>query len=224
MIPKQTQTRTWSRGIVGAFLLLTLVVWLAGCGGPQTTTPPSNVSDRGATSARTGDQYPPPDVSAYTFAPVTFSGSANNYKSGWTLRTKSSNLELGSDGLVCDLVGGEASDKGIYGGVAIPVPAPPKALKLDLSFKNPQGIAILFVDGYTGPKTKPVVRWEWRATKGREIPEGANTYVLVPGKGSGFFHASKNDKADRVTRVDVFVRINPGADTGFTLHKLEVGK
>jgi hypothetical protein len=169
-------------------------------------------------------EYPQPNVSGLTFSPVAFSKSAAQYKSKWAFNAVSVDVAQEGDGLRCDITAPASSAKGVYGGVTFPV-AGMKALRLDVTFTNPSGIAVFFVDGYTGAKNDPAVRWEWRNMAGRTLPAGQGAYTLAPGAGSGWFHASIGSKATAVgvNRVDVFCRINPGAKAGFVLHKVEVG-
>jgi hypothetical protein len=129
------------------------------------------------------------------------------------------------DGLRCDIVAPPASEKGIYGGVTMPVPGL-KAFRMEITFVNPAGIAVLFVDGYTGIRNKPAVRWEWRNMPGREFTTSAQSCVLVPGAKSRWFNATTGTKSDAagVKRVDVFCRAKPGAKAGFIVRNVEVAK
>jgi hypothetical protein len=217
--------------VAGPVVALTLAcLLLTGCGKPETAAPVPGAptlqpggGQTGAVSLAPGE-YPQPNVSGLTFSPVVFPKSAAQYKSKWAYNAVSVDVAQEGEGLRCDITAPASSAKGVYGGVTFPV-AGMKALRLDVTFSNPAGIAVLYVDGYTGAKSEPAVRWEWRNMAGREFTASPHTCTLVPGAGSGWFHASVGSKATAagVNRVDVFCRVNPGEKAGFVLHKMEVG-
>ncbi len=230
-------SRTWglARWAMLGALLAFVALAVVGCGAPQESAPPgvSNVappapaSGAPAPAAQSGPQLPPapaPDVSSLKFSALSFAAPADQYKSRWYKRVTSETLSL-KDGLHADMVGSADQSAGQYAGVKFPASAP-KALRLDLTLDRPEGIKVLYVDGYAsgGSAADPPVRWEWRNQNGKRMTAGRATYVLVPGKSSGYFDSVAGTDAASVQEVDVFAMVAPNASAGFTLHKVEVAR
>lgn len=150
---------------------------------------------------------------------------ADSYRSTWTYRASSQVAEQ-DDGLRCDIVGSSDTAGGQYGGVAFPVTAP-RAVRLEVTFLEPQNIQILYIDGYSAATLKrrplrPDIRWEWHVTKTAPLPAGRSAIRLAAGQASGHFRLSETGDASRIVQTDVFVRIAPGSRAGFILHEVEV--
>lgn len=190
------------------WLLVCLAV--AGCGRPQQTapTPPPQPASGGQTG-----------VSEYVFAPVTFSGSDKEHRSHWILRT-SVTLERTEQGIKCQVRGTSGGQGGQYGGIKFAV-SRPRALRLTLSFVNPQNIQYVYVDGYGHDPKKALVRWTWD-TSLQALPSDAAAYTLLPKQGSGGFSSTWVTNMGGVKEFHVFIKIKPGTEAGFVVHKAEV--
>ncbi len=234
----------WSKKstLVGCVLVAAalLALILGGCGGPATTgggagtgTTPSGASsgpptDSPASAKAALPKARPPDVSAYSFTSTgVFKAPAAQYKSKWNTkgRTRKFIVSIKNGGVRATVTGGPDVKKNQYAGVVVPVSSA-KALKLDITFDRPEGIRVLFVDGVAagGAVATPLVRGEWRSTKGKMVPAGRATYVLVPGRPSGYFESVGGSDGSKVRQVNIFAMVDPGKEVDFTVHKVEVGK
>jgi hypothetical protein len=218
------------RTTTGLILLCMAIaaITIIGCGGPQTTTPPppSSSVTPPPTKAKPSGPPPMPDVSGHSFSPVDLSGSASQYRSGWTAHSRSVTIAAEGAGLRCTVVGDPASGKGAYGGVQFPAKGV-KAMRLRLSFDAPDAIDAVYVDGAKVSKSGKAdrqLRWSW-IFDGAHLPSGNNTYIFVPGQNSGYFRSQENRDASAINRVDVFVRLQPTASqASFTLTGAEVAR
>jgi len=170
---------------------------------------------------------PSPDVTGYEFAPISFSEPLKQYKSYWDQRVRRVQLTADNNALRCAIQGGSDLSAGQYGGVKFPVRSP-AALRLELTFLQPQNIQAAYVDGYDGRGYKPdqnrCVRWHWKAGPKTPLPKERATHVLVPGKPSGYFVPQGQTNYAEVAEIHVFVRIIPGRSAGFILHHAEVAR
>jgi hypothetical protein len=158
---------------------------------------------------------PPPSGPAV----VIFTDPVEQYLSRWKERTETITLRRQDQGLRCDIVGSGDRSAGQYGGVRFPG-LRFKALKLELTFLEPQHIKVAYVDGYDDAG-KRVMRWEWRMTASNR-PKKRATYTLAPGKAAGAFKPVGAANPAAVKELDLFLLIAPGSKTGFILHKVEV--
>ncbi|MEW6198824.1 MAG: glycosyltransferase family 39 protein [Planctomycetota bacterium] len=161
--------------------------------------------------------HPAPDVSGYEFTAVPL----EDQKAVRRVGSRYTDLTHTADGVRCDIGRPEQKDVTAYGGVGFPVPGF-AALRLDLSFDQPENIAVVFVDGLddTGQR---VWRWVWRVR-----PSGHNrptlqreTYVFVPGQPTGHFAPHGEQAAATIREVRVMIRVEPGTRAAFVLHRAE---
>jgi len=160
-----------------------------------------------------------PDASASPSPPTSTLVSLDEpptcYATHWNLRTTVA-LTRTPDGLKCEVAPGQDASGSQYGGVSLPV-AGLWALRLRLTFLNPQGIAAVFVDGCDAAG-QTLLRWEWRVSASASPNPAPQSYVLVPGAPCGPFSAKQCARPEKVERLHVFLRLVPGLHAGFVLH------
>jgi len=162
------------------------------------------------------------DVDRLEFRPVAFVAPASEYKSRWCMRLRDLRVTPVDDGrgLRCAAVGSKEDMRGQYAGVRFPAQEP-AALRIVVSFLNPQHVRAVYVDGYDANQ-RPLGRWQWNVHSRRPPAERAE-YVLVPGYNSGVFDVVDEHRFDRVVEFHFFIRLTPGSETGFVLHRVETG-
>lgn len=151
---------------------------------------------------------------------VTFVEPASQYAGRWQQRTRSVALSLAGDGLHCEIVGMPDSSGGQYGGIKFPA-APFRALSLEVTFLQPENIEAVYVDACRASGVC-ALRWEWRVTGERWPSARRSSYLLVPGMPSGHFVPAEQCDSAPVEDIELFIRIRPGSQAGFVLHKAEV--
>ena len=122
-------------------------------------------------------------------------------------------------GLHCDIVGGDDTSGGQYGGFSFPVSLT-AALRPEFSFRHEKNIMGMWVDGYDRERRR-VLRWAWDFRRSGYPLPGPQTYVLVPGRPFGPFEPRDEVLPEAVDRLLIQIRVEPGRAAGFTLHGLE---
>jgi hypothetical protein len=161
-----------------------------------------------------------PNVSGLAFQPVSFAEPVDAYVSRWSYSAAEPLITRQDDGLLCSFPGrGEGS--GVqYGGIRFPV-IQPEAIKLELSFQQPDNIDGVFVEGYDATGNRRL-RWQWLSSSRTPLPDGRRRYTFVPGRSVAFFRPKGPAEAAGVVEIRVLVRAPVDNSTGFMLHSAEV--
>ncbi|MFQ5805055.1 MAG: ArnT family glycosyltransferase [Phycisphaerae bacterium] len=163
---------------------------------------------------------PAPDVSELTLTPLAFEQPAGQYQSGrWTRGGAAVRLALEDYGLRCEVTGSDNKSVSQYGGIEFPAVSP-KAIRLDLTWINPESIFGVFLYGYDASGGRQAL-WSWDFEADTRPAEVRAVYTLVPGRPSAHFVVREGD-ANILTDIHVFVRVRPNTKAGFIVHKLEI--
>lgn len=162
--------------------------------------------------------HPAPDVSGYEFAAV----NVEDEKTVRRVGSRYTDLRRIEGAVRCDVGRPEQKDVTAYGGVGFPVPGF-AALRLDLSFGQPENIAVVFVDAMDDAGQR-AWRWVWRVRPSghNRPPPQRETYVFVPGQPTGHFAPHGEQAAATIREVRVMIRVEPGTRAAFVLHRAEV--
>ncbi len=162
--------------------------------------------------------HPAPDVSGHEFTEVNLADEKSIRRVG----PRYTDLANMSDGVRCDIGRPDQKDVTAYGGVGFPVPGF-AALRLDLSFDQPENIAVVFVDAIDDAGRR-AWRWVWRVRPSghNRPPPQRQTHVFVPGQPTGHFAPHGEQAAATIREVRVMIRVERGTRAGFVLHRAEV--
>ena len=206
--------------VVG-LLCVALAAALAGCGKKETvtpTTPPSTTSK--------AQPVLPPDPQAEPLSDS--SGQAmdltapEDLAKTWVARVSKCDIKADNGSLVCDVVGGSDTSGGQYGGLRLKLGSV-KAVRVDVTFTNPENIVGAFADLTVGSKTKPRLRWELMAKGGVRVPSGEQSFTFRAKQNTGFFRWAGGDAAmDKVDHLHFFIRVKAGSAAGFRIHRILV--
>jgi hypothetical protein len=162
----------------------------------------------------------PPDVSGFDFRPIEFDGASDQYKSHWVGKSESVVVPLDPAGLRCDVRAAADPKSRNYGGVRIPA-SQMEALRLELSFVNPQAILYVYVDVYD-ERRRRLGRWRWVVRKNTLPPVEPATYAFVSGEPVAFFEMIEDNVDRPIDSLHVFLRVRPGTEAGFVVHQAEL--
>jgi 4-amino-4-deoxy-L-arabinose transferase-like glycosyltransferase len=165
-------------------------------------------------------EAPAPDVSGMTFLPVTFAEPTDTYVSCWSYSATEPLVTRQADALICSFPGGGKASGVQYGGIRFPV-MQPEAIRLELSFQQPEAIEGVFVDGYDVAGNRRL-RWQWLSSSRTPLPDGRRRYTFVPGRSVAFFRPKGPAQAADVVEIHVLVRAPVDSSAGFILHSAEV--
>lgn len=135
----------------------------------------------------------------------------------WLARTECSCEPTPSGTVECRVTGHtpETMDtRGQYGGVTFPVDDL-RAVRLRVSTPTPDSIEAVYVDTYSG--STRTARWRSKPAMSMGFRRGRR-WAFRPGQdNSGFVYRGKPQAVVMADRVEVFVKIEPGTSTSFTL-------
>ncbi len=199
------------------------VLHLCARAAPETAPAPTADADfhrpaRRPAIAAARDAAPPAE--ALRFTPVSWDRPPAEYLSWWNHRTHRVHAERAADGVRCRVWGAAAGEGGQYGGLRFETPGA-RGARLDLSLEHPSHIISVHVAGYSAGARRPVVHWVWKS-RGGVLPAGRQCLTLVPGQPAPPFEEQPGGRDGRMDEVHVFIRIVPGTEAGFTLHRAEV--
>ncbi len=165
-----------------------------------------------------------PDVADRTFSAVNLPDPEQSYAREWVRRMDEVGVSREAEGgLVCRYRSTAGTTISNYAGVMFPVAAA-GALRLEVTFAQPEQVRTVYVDGYDSRRRRQL-RWVWRIKKPSEVPlAGRQTYVLVPGKDSGYLMAEEAKDPRAITDLCLTVSTAPGVEGEFTLHRAEVAE
>ncbi len=161
---------------------------------------------------------PSPRLRHYNFRNLRLDEPATRFRRqrGAQHLLESVDLSAGRDGLRCSAVAGPDTERGQYPGVTLPISAP-RVIRAGLSFQNPEAIEAFYVDGYDA-RGRRLIRW--RREVGRVVSAEPATLLFSTANASKGLTVSASGDPAKVKTVDMFVKLRPGREGGFTLHRL----
>ena len=162
--------------------------------------------------------HPAPDVSQYTFTEIDLHAESG----ARCFAVRYTDFRQVEDGVRCDVGRPEQKDVSAYGGASIPVPGL-DALRMEISFDEPQNIVVVFFDA-VDESDQRVWRWIWqeRASGYNRPSAQRQTYVFVRGEQTAHFRPLGKHAEVPIKEVRVMIRVKPGTRAGFVLHHVEV--
>ena len=160
------------------------------------------------------------DVSRSASMEIAFPEPVSRYKSRWQYRLRRMSVSRDRAGLRCEIVGGPDSSGGQYGGVKFAARAP-QALRLDLTLLYPDNIEAVYVEGY-GDSNQRCIGWMWLPDVQKRLPHDRMTCCLLPGEPTQHFVPRAEMNMEAVKEIHLFLRVSPGSEAGFILHKAEI--
>jgi hypothetical protein len=158
--------------------------------------------------------------SASDFEPISLNAAPESYASTkWTVRSKVA-ITKTFTGLHCVVQGEPGAGPGPYGGIMLPAQGA-KRWRLELSFADPKGILLAYVDGYNS-RGKRVRRWQ-TALRGKLHPNRA-VYEFVSEQPVQPFHPVASEGTEPIDKIHVFVRVKPGGRAVFDLYSAEIAR
>ena len=142
----------------------------------------------------------------------------------WIHRLERCDVTVSPDGsLDCQVRGSEDRTGGQYGGVRLSV-GPIKAVRLDVTFQNPDQINAVFLDLTVGTSPNNRLRWEYIPSDDRGLAEGRRTYTFRPDQRTGgFLYVGGPAALDEVDTAQFFIRLKgQNARAGFRIHRVLV--
>lgn len=192
---------------------------------PTQAAAPSAVTSRATRPtdgvARTPSAMPTPTPEGLRLSEVRF-GDARAHRSHWVHRSQRIDVESLERGLRCLVVGSADSSGGQYGGVKFSA-RQPGALQVELSLIAPENVVSVHVVGYGARALDPSLNWVWKRRPGAPLTGDRHTHTLIAGRDSEHFRQVPVEVNDAVESVHVFIRIAPGAEAGFALHRAATG-
>jgi hypothetical protein len=128
--------------------------------------------------------------------------------------------------LRCAIATDSQATSGQYGGAKLLMP-PFEALRLLMSFDNPENIALLSVYAYDSQRNQ-VEAWHYRFYD-VNLPDAApasHSFVLAAGQDSRPFRNAGVRRRGNVdaNAVEIVAQVRPGASAGFTIQRIEYAR
>ena len=207
------RSRIW----LACLLCVVLVAFVLGCGGKEPGSPSAPTSTPTAEPA--GPEAAPLSDSDAETVDITASGA---YARTWVTRVKQCDVTVSDSSLVCEVVGSSDTSGGQYGGVRVKIGSV-KAVRVDVTFTNPENISGVFMDLTVGEKAKQRVRWELAARGGQRPPSGEQSFTFRPNESTdGFQYEGGPATIDEVDHAQFFIRLKPNSTAGFHIHRMLV--